>query len=230
MFREHLARTIEIAPANHLDELAREIWAAHRAGALDDQAAQTAAEAIRARQRAAQPLVPIAFKAAQAAFPRSRRQRSPDRQASIERRRRLAASGGMPPAIAAHFTTGEAAVLRIVGDEVRVHGCCALHLDAIAARAGVCRSTARNAIATAQRLGFLARQERRRRGQPSLTNILTIVSPAWLGWIRLKGGGGKNSSTTDNRGKQQPAGGVDKLESGFRCDTAKALIAPNGPW
>ena len=40
-------------------------------------------------------------------------QRSPDRQRSIERRRRTS-----------HFTTGELAVLRIVGDEVKAHGVC----------------------------------------------------------------------------------------------------------
>jgi hypothetical protein len=51
----------------------------------------------------------------------------------------------------AHFTTGELAVLRIVGDEVRQHGACALYIDAIAARAGVCRTTAQNAIREAER-------------------------------------------------------------------------------
>ena len=38
--------------------------------------------------------------------------------------------------------TGELAVLCIIGDECRTHGTCCLHIDAMAARAGVCRSTA----------------------------------------------------------------------------------------
>jgi hypothetical protein len=50
-------------------------------------------------------------------------QRSPDRQASIERRRRLAASGPLPPVMAARFTVSELAVLRIVGDEVLQLSC-----------------------------------------------------------------------------------------------------------
>jgi hypothetical protein len=68
--------------------------------------------------------LPVAAKRAPRAAAR-RRQRSPDRQASIERRRRLAASGPMPPALAARFTTSELAALRIIGDEVRHHGVCA---------------------------------------------------------------------------------------------------------
>jgi hypothetical protein len=67
--------------------------------------------------------------------------RRADKQASIERRRRLVASGPLPPPLAARFTWGEIAVMRIVGDECRVHGCCTLHIDAIAARAGVHRTT-----------------------------------------------------------------------------------------
>ena len=47
----------------------------------------------------------------------------------------LAASGPMPPALAAHFTVGQLAVLRIVGDEVRANGSCALTLAEIGARA-----------------------------------------------------------------------------------------------
>ncbi len=50
--------------------------------------------------------------------PARRPQRPPQRAIAIERRRRLASSGPLPPAIACRFTTGELAVLRIVGDEV----------------------------------------------------------------------------------------------------------------
>jgi hypothetical protein len=38
----------------------------------------------------------------------------------------------------------------IVGDECRGHGCCTLHIDAIAARAGVHRTTVQNALREAQ--------------------------------------------------------------------------------
>jgi len=91
----------------------------------------------------------------------------------------------MPPALAARFTVGELAVLRIVGDEVRASGLCGLCIDAIAARAGVCRRTAQNAIRQAARLGLLTIQERRREGQKNLPNIIRVISREWLAWLRL---------------------------------------------
>jgi hypothetical protein len=81
-------------------------------------------------------------------------------------------------------------VMRIVGDECRANGCCALHIDAIAARAGVHRTTVQNALREAQGRGpipgqpIVVVQERRRRGQRSLTNIIRIVSAEWLTWLR----------------------------------------------
>jgi hypothetical protein len=109
-------------------------------------------------------------------------------QASIERRRRVVASGPLPPPLAARFTWGEIAVMRIAGDKCRVHGCCTLHIDAIAARSGVHRTTVQNALREAQgrepgRTAIVTVQERRRRGQRSLTDIIRIVSREWLNWL-----------------------------------------------
>jgi hypothetical protein len=61
----------------------------------------------------------------------------------------------MPPALAARFTQAEMAAFRIVSDEVRHHGVCALHIDAIAARAGTCRTTVKNALREARRLNLV---------------------------------------------------------------------------
>jgi hypothetical protein len=52
----------------------------------------------------------------------------------------------MPPTLACRFTTGELAVLRIVADAVRDNGQCVKTIPELAARAGVCRTTAQNAI------------------------------------------------------------------------------------
>jgi hypothetical protein len=104
--------------------------------------------------------------------------------------------------------------MRIVGDECRVYGCCTLHIDAIAARAGVHRTTVQNALREAQGRGempgspVISVQERRRRGQRSLTNIIRIVSREWLNWLHKgpsrsamrvgsKCRAAKKSSTTD---------------------------------
>jgi hypothetical protein len=83
-------------------------------------------------------------------------------------------------------------VMRIIGDECRAHGCCTLHIDAIAARAGVHRTTVQNALREAQgrepgRTAIITVQERRRRGQRSLTNIIRIVSrlPTWPEGLEL---------------------------------------------
>jgi hypothetical protein len=103
--------------------------------------------------------------------------------------------------------------MRIVGDECRVYGCCTLHIDAIAARAGVHRTTVQNALREAQRrepgrTAIITVQERRPRGQRSLTNIIRIVSCDWLNWLHKgpsrsamgvgsKCTAAKKSSTTD---------------------------------
>src|SRR4051795_4140848 len=113
--------------------------------------------------------------------PKRRPQRSPDRQRSLERRRKLAASGPMPPALAARFTTGELAVLKIVADEVRTKGACVLSVAEMAARSGTSESTVRRAFRAA--VGLMTVQERRVPFRPNLTNVIRIVSREWLAWI-----------------------------------------------
>ena len=114
----------------------------------------------------------------------------------------------MPPQLAASFTTAELAVLRIIGDEVREHGQCARTLGEIAARAGVSRTTAQNALRRAARLGFVVIEGRRRPGNRSLPNLIRIISREWLAWLehgrcrsrrRDQGGGFKNLNTTGKK-------------------------------
>ena len=78
-------------------------------------------------------------------FAERRKTPTRDREASRHRRRILAASGLMPPQLAASFTQGELSVLAIVSDEVRIKGSCQKTLAELAARAGVCITTARKA-------------------------------------------------------------------------------------
>ena len=165
--------------------------------------------AARARREALQPrryacvTKPRAAPSSAPRYPARRPQRSPDRQASIERRRRLVASGPLPPALAARFTWGEQAVMRIIGDDCRAKGFCDLHIDAIAARAGVHRTTAQNALREAQGRGevsgtpIITVQERRRPGQRSLTNIVRVVSREWRNWLHK----GPRHSTGAPRGE-----------------------------
>jgi hypothetical protein len=100
----------------------------------------------------------------------------------------VASSGSLPPSLAAHFTIGELAALSMVVGLARQHGVCDAPIDKIAAMAGVSRSTVKNGLRLARRMGLLTVKERRRRGQKSETNIVQIISAEWLTWLRLKGG------------------------------------------
>lgn len=106
---------------------------------------------------------------------------------AIERRRRLACSGPMPPALASRFTAGQLAVLRVVGDEMARNGACGLCIDAIAARAGVSRRLAQAAIRLAEGDGLLTIQERRHQGRKNDPNVVRIISREWVAWLRRGG-------------------------------------------
>ena len=224
MFADATMRAIAAAQTTQLDHLSRELWRAHAAGVLDDIAAQAAAEAIAVRQREARS--PGRALAPHSARSSPRPPRSSDRQASIGRRRLLAASGPMPPALASRFTQGELATLRIIGDVVLARGCCDLHIDAIAARAGVCRTTTQNALRMARELGLVTVQERRRCGQRSLTNIIRVVSAEWQAWLR-RGSGFRKFNTTDNSTSNQ----CDEPGLGTRFQRYhRRYISLNGVW
>jgi hypothetical protein len=118
-------------------------------------------------------------------FTRSRYQRSPDREKSILRRRQLAATWPMPPAMAAKLTTSQLAYARIVADEIAVNGTCDRTLDEIAARGGMCRKTAKRAQALLRDLKWIEIEWRPVDGKKHLPNVVTIVSVEWMAWIRL---------------------------------------------
>src|SRR6516165_6917117 len=194
MLIDDIADRIAIACPAEIDGIIKDAWTDHTHGLLTENEVEVLDEAARARREALQARRPETRpkpRTTPSGAPRAsaRRQRTPDRQASIERRRRLVASGPLPPALAARFTWGEQAVMRIIGDECRAHGCCFLHIDAIAARAGVHRSTVQNALREAQGRGeapgspIISVQERRRTGQRSLTNIIRVVSREWRDWL-----------------------------------------------
>jgi hypothetical protein len=103
----------------------------------------------------------------------------------MERRRRWAASGRLPPGLAARFTLAEQAVLALVAAEVARRKDCRLSIENMAAVAGVCRSTVKNAIREARQLGLLTVEERQITGFRNDTNVTRIISPEWLAWIRL---------------------------------------------
>src|SRR3954467_5838690 len=96
------------------------------------------------------------------------------------------ASGCLPPALASRFTTAETAVLAVVAAEHQKHGRCTLVIDHIAALAGVGRTTVKNALREAQRQSLLRIEERRLSAWRNAPNIVTITSPEWLSWLRMR--------------------------------------------
>lgn len=201
-----------------LDTFARAICFDWGKARLTDDQAQTLAETIEARRREVRGIDTVAARAPHIAAagkaagrpshfpPKHKATRSPDRRASIERRRTLAASGPMPPRLAARFTTSELAVMRVVADAIRDRGACVATLAEIAARAGVCITTARNAMRQAAREGLLTIEERRRDKRPNLPNVVRIISREWKSWI-------ERAARSKSRPSASEAGGSKKMGS-----------------
>jgi hypothetical protein len=169
-----------------IDALIRDGYADHDAGRLSLTEADRRLRLLQAQPLAARPLnagIPLRAALPISKFTLRRCQRSPDREASRTRRRMLARDGRMPPGVRAHYTEGEAAALTIIAGEVKRHALCDLHIDAIADRAGVGRTTVQNAIREARRLGHISKEERPVKGRKSLTNVIRIISREWLAWI-----------------------------------------------
>ena len=233
-------------PLAALDDIMRAALTDHIAGCLSDDEAQAIYEAVETRRRALKrpvqahsplrvsvvregeeraPAPNVAGSRAPARAPargprqlvlRIPRPATYDRARSRERRRRLAYSGPMPAHLAQSFTPAEVAVLRIVADEHRDRGGCALCVDEIAARAGVCRRTVQNALRHAERLGLVSITERRRESARNLPNIVRVVSREWLAWIE------HHSKTAVRHGRgSQPAArhGVTHAGPGIGCKT-----------
>lgn len=186
MFADEIRRAAEIAARVELPAVSAVLWKAYASGQVSEAEAEALSVLIEARR---------ALPAAPGPAPRwvGSRPRAP---ASLERRRSWAASGRLPPAVAARFTPGEAAVLAVVAVEVRRAGDCRWPHGRLAAVAGVSVSTARRALRQARALGLVTVEERRVSAFRSDTNIVRIACPAWRAWLRLGGGGQSGTPTT----------------------------------
>ena len=159
----------------------------------------------------------------------------PRTDASMERRRRWAASGRLPPAIAARFTLAEQAVLALVAAETVRRKDCRLSVPNLAAVTGVAETTVRNAIREARKLGLVTVEERQITGFRNDTNIVRIVSAEWTAWLRLartrdplsklgssapaaaaQGGGCKSANRTPTEDLVLSESGKQEAEKGCR--------------
>jgi hypothetical protein len=186
MLKEQFHAAIENASAYQFDDMSQKVWKALEHGLLTDEDVDGLLKALHRRREDGRAVAVQAVAARkQPGPPRHRpyRQHSPDRAASIERRRQLAASGPLPPSLAARFTTCELAALKIIADTVQAKGYCDMTIAEIAARAGTCERTVRYATKWADRWGLISITHRPREGQKNLTNLIRIISPEWLAWL-----------------------------------------------
>lgn len=201
-----IERAIGEAPHDRLPEVGSALWKAYGAGGLTDAEAEQLSGLLEARQGAARaapararsleaavaqilPAQAPAEAIAQApalARPHHRTGSRPRKPESMARRRRWAAAGYMPPALAAGFTQGELAVLAVVALEVGKRGTCTLALGHIAALAGVSETTAKRALRQARTLGLVTVEERRLSRSRNDTNVLRVASREWAAWLRLR--------------------------------------------
>lgn len=190
MLFEEISEAIEAARPAELQEVGAIMWRAFGTGAISEVEAERLSARIEAR-RELKAIVPPA------PLPRVRMGSRPRSPASVERRRRWMASGFLPPRIACHFTAAEHAALAVVAAEIAKRGSCQLAHEAVAAIAGVCRSTVKAALRQARALGFLTIKERRISRCRNATNVVRIIAREWTGWLQLRRSSkGVNSEAT----------------------------------
>ena len=168
MFADEMRRAVMAAPFMGLDALSKGVWQAYGAGTLDDAEAGALCELIAARRVVSAPVTNQPKWGRSGSRPRT--------SASLERRRSWAACSWMPPAMAAGFTQAENAALAVIIRDIATTGRCGLPMGAIAARAGLCITSARNAVREARRRGILHVEERRVSYDRNLPNLITITS------------------------------------------------------
>lgn len=233
--RLNAARTVD-----EIDGIVRGIWASYGTELNDDECAflTEAANNRRPLGRAAS-MVPgvVTMKPVGrlngrlgSIFPRRKPQRSPDRKASRERQRMLGGAGHLPPQVRQHYTQGERAVLYVIATEVKRSGVCDWPLGKIAAMAGVCRTTAQNAMREAQRHAHIIVEQRPVPGRKNLTNVVKIISREWSAWIKRGPIGFKTFDPTKNIDIQKEGSArVERSARGYPREGTARFRPPDTP-
>lgn len=212
-----IREAVRAAPIHELDALLKAMWRDYGIGLVTDAEAEEVQGLIEAR-RAAPRRRPAG---------KGSRPRSPE---SLERRRRLAAAGCLPPSVAQRFTQAETAVLVVIVHEVERAGDCRLTIPHLAALAGVGRTVVKSALRQAKALGLISVEERRVTKNRNDPNIVRIISAEWLAWIALQapararavrgiifaGGGVRAESGTFRKDSSVENGDVKRGGSGWR--------------
>jgi DNA-binding Lrp family transcriptional regulator len=238
VFADEIRRAIEAASRITLPQVTALLWRAYGEGRVTEAEAEALSGLIEARTDApaSRRLPPIeqtrcepflgALSPNPVATPRRSTGARPRTDASLERRRRWAASGRLPPGLAASFTLAEQAVLALVAAEVVRRKDCRLAVGQLAALVGVAETTVRNAIREAVKLGLVTVEERRVTGFRNDTNIVRIVSPEWQAWMRLARKPSREfRGAEDNRSTPSGGGGCKSVK---RTDTEVLVLPESG--
>jgi DNA-binding Lrp family transcriptional regulator len=169
-------------------------------------------------------------RAAERVLARARRRplTSEQRSKEIQRRRKWASAGNMPPEIRACYSEAERATLCVIAKRCSEKGFCDLCIDEIARLAGVGRTSVQNALRKARSKGVehISVRERPQRSGKSLTNIIKIVSSSWRGWIEQVIGF-KRLSTSVTKLKTSPSECVETEKSAFERECAVSVREPS---
>jgi len=195
MFADELRRAAETAARVELPAVSALLWKAFAAGSVTEAEAEALSSLIEGRRAVAAP--PRAVRVFRGSKPRT--------DESLQRRRRWAASGRLPPGLASRFTTAETAVLAVVAAESMKHGRCTMAHAHLAAVAGVSVSSVKRAMRAARDLGLIEIEVRRVSAFRNDTNRVSVVSREWLAWMRLawqEGGGQRGAGTHTSSSKK----------------------------
>ena len=215
-YADAIRRQAEDAPRAALPAVVKALWQAFSAGQLTEAEAEGLSALIELRQRVAADRrdIPRDGDAVSLAAtgPARRHGSRPRTDASLDRRRRWAASGRLPPQLAAHFTPAEQAALALVAAETARRGDCRLAVPHLAAVAGVSETTVRKALREAKKLGLVTVEERKVTGWRNLPNVVRIISAEWTAWLRLA----RRGDPPSRHGQGHPS-----LPKGGGCRLAK---------
>lgn len=220
MVADEIRRAIEAASRITLPQVTALLWRAYGDGKVTEAEAEALSGLIEARRESRIGASRLTFPEPElkAETPAGSSRRSagsrPRTAASLERRRRWAASGRLPPGLAARFTLAEQAVLALVAAETARRGDCRLAVGQLAAIVGVAETTVRNALREARKLGLVTVEERRLTGFRNDTNVVRIISPEWQAWLRL-------ARKADSRNFVEGAGLREGSSAGRGCKSAQ---------
>lgn len=215
MWRAEIERAAMAAARVELPAVSAALWRALADGHVSEAEAEALSALIETRKV---PAIrgPGGGPGARGSRPRSDR--------SLERRRRWAASGRLPPPLAARFTQGEVAVLAVLAVEATRHGRCTLAHAHLAALAGVSISTVKRAIRAARALGIVEVIVRRVSAFRNDTNAVAIVSREWRAWLARSGGGVQAGPGTSTHRSLKPA--VERRTAGKEAMRGRPLCQP----